>query len=86
MTKLEDRVGKIEERNTRVELDKAWETSWTRRIAIAILTYTVLLSYLIATGNGAPFVNALIPAIGFMLSTLAINWLRQVWQKRLGKK
>ena len=29
---LEKEILKIKERNKRVELDKAWETSWTRRI------------------------------------------------------
>ena len=29
---LEKEIEQIKERNKRVELDKAWETSWTRRI------------------------------------------------------
>ena len=29
---LEQEIEQIKERNKRVELDKAWETSWTRRI------------------------------------------------------
>ena len=33
---LENEIIKIKERNKRVELDKAWETSWTRRICIMI--------------------------------------------------
>ena len=32
-------IKKIQERNKRVELDKAWETSWTRKICICILTF-----------------------------------------------
>ena len=35
---LEQRIEKIEERNKRVELDKKWETSLTRKICIMILT------------------------------------------------
>ena len=38
---LENRVKKIEDRNKRVELDKKWETCWTRKICIMILTYIV---------------------------------------------
>ena len=30
LKELEEEVLKIKERNKRVELDKAWETSWTR--------------------------------------------------------
>ena len=29
---LEKEIEKIKERNKKVELDKAWETSWIRRI------------------------------------------------------
>jgi hypothetical protein len=43
---LEARVTKLEVRNRRVDLDKAWETSWTRKIVIAVLTYFVVASYL----------------------------------------
>ena len=42
---LEERVKKIEERNKKVELDKAWETSWTRKIGIIILTYVIVITY-----------------------------------------
>ncbi len=28
---LEEEIKKIKERNKRVELDKSWETSWTRK-------------------------------------------------------
>lgn len=42
---LKERVNKIEERNKKVELNKSWETSWTRRICIMILTYIVVVFY-----------------------------------------
>ena len=42
---LEEEIKKIQERNKRVELDKAWETSWTRKICICILTYIVVVAY-----------------------------------------
>ena len=32
MEELKNRIEKIEKRNKSVETDKAWETSWTRRI------------------------------------------------------
>lgn len=34
---LEKEIGQIKERNKKVELDKRWETCWTRRICICIL-------------------------------------------------
>ena len=40
---LEKENKNINERNKRVELDKKWETSWTRRICIMILTSRTLI-------------------------------------------
>lgn len=40
----------IKERNSRVEADKAWEVSATRRIAICILTYAVAATVLYLIG------------------------------------
>jgi len=81
MKDLEARVAAIEERNKRVELDKKWETSWTRRISIASLTYIVVTSYLFVIHNDKPFINAIVPAAGFLLSTLALKAIRDIWQK-----
>ena len=39
---LEKEIENIKERNKKVELDKSWETSWTRKICIMILTYIVV--------------------------------------------
>ncbi|HSX23667.1 MAG TPA: hypothetical protein VLE74_01055 [Candidatus Saccharimonadales bacterium] len=78
---LESRVAAIEARNKRVELDKKWETSWTRRLSIVALTYLVVLVYLLAIGNNNPFINAFVPAIGFTLSTSLLRSIRVLWQK-----
>lgn len=79
---LEERIKKIEERNKRVELDKAWETSWTRKILIMILTYIVVIiySYLVSKFNNILF-SSLVPVIGFVLSTLSLKLARNVWEK-----
>ena len=42
---LENEIELIKQRNKRVELDKKWETSWTRKICIMILTYIVVIIY-----------------------------------------
>lgn len=77
---LETRLSKIEARNQRVELDKAWETSWTRRLSIASLTYVVVVLYLLIVGNDRPFINACVPPSGFLLSTLVMTRVRKFWQ------
>ena len=77
------RIEKIEERNAKVSLDKRREGSWTRKVAIAIFTYFIVLVYLFVIGNENPWINAIVPPVGFILSTLAIGWLRTYWQNRV---
>lgn len=79
---LEQEISKIKERNKKVELDKAWETSWTRRICICILTYIVVIiySYLIRVYDNI-FLSSLVPVIGFTLSTLSLKVIRNIWEK-----
>jgi hypothetical protein len=82
MKDLEARVKAIEARNTKVEQDKAWEVSWTRRISIAILTYAVIVTYLFVINNSNPWINGAVPAVGFMLSTMAMSWVKALWQRK----
>jgi hypothetical protein len=82
MSDLEKRVSAIEERNSRVELDKQWETSGTRRTFLVILTYLVIAGYLMAIHKDKPFINALVPAMGFFLSTLVLHQVRNLWEKK----
>lgn len=84
MKNIEERITAIEARNKRVELDKAWETSWTRRLSIAGLTYIVIAIYLIVTGHDQPFINAIVPPVGFILSTLVLRRVRRIWQAKRG--
>ena len=83
LKEIEERLAKIEERNKRVELDKTWETSWTRKICIMILTYIVVIiySYLIRNIDNV-FLSSLVPVIGFTLSTLSLSIVRKVWEKK----
>lgn len=76
---LEERIARLETRNKRVEADKAWETSWTRRLAIMALTYIVVVIYLKFVVHIEPWINALVPVIGFFLSTLTLSVIKQRW-------
>ena len=80
--KIENEIKKIKERNKRVELDKAWETSYTRRIFICILTYIVVILYSYSIKNSDNiFLSSLVPVIVFSLSTLSLKGIRVIWQK-----
>ena len=83
---LEQKIEKIEERNKKVELDKAWETSWTRKICIMVLTYilVIIYSYLVRNYDNI-FLSSLVPVIGFTLSTLSLNLIRKLWENKYKK-
>lgn len=83
---IEERVAAIEARNERVEHDKAWETSWTRRISTLVLTYVVIAVYLKVVVHIDPWVNAIVPAIAFMLSTMTLGFLKKEWLRRNAAK
>lgn len=82
--KVEIEIKNIKARNKRVELDKKWETSWTRRFCICVLTYIVVVIYcfMIEAGSNI-FLSSLVPVIGFMLSTLSLGLVRKIWEKRI---
>ncbi len=81
LSDLERRVSVIEKRNTRVELDKRWETSWVRRVAVIIFTYVAIGMYLQFIHVTDPWLNAIVPAVGFFLSTLTLSVIKQFWMK-----
>ena len=79
---LEKEIIQIKERNKKVELDKAWETSWTRKICIMILTYIVVIIYSYVIRNiDNIFLSSLVPVIGLTLSTLSLKYIRTIWEK-----
>ncbi|HLD02739.1 MAG TPA: hypothetical protein VJC07_03510 [Candidatus Nanoarchaeia archaeon] len=79
-------IRNIIDRNKRVELDKAWETSKTRRFIIAVLTYVVIAIFLIAIDVKNPWLNALVPAAGFWLSTLTLPFFKKAWARYFYRK
>ena len=75
-------IESIKARNASVELDKKWETSWTRRIIICVLTYIVVVIYSMAIqAISNPFLSSVIPVVGFFLSTLSLKLIRKIWEK-----
>lgn len=83
---LEQEIATIKERNTRVESDKAWETSVSRKIIIAVLTYIVIVIFFFVAKLPDPFINAIVPTTGFVLSTLSIPVFKQLRIKHFFEK
>jgi len=78
---LERRISEIEKRNARVEADKAWETSFARRGLLVLFTYLAVGAYLAAIGVSDAWLNAIVPAFAFMLSTLTLPYFKGIWLK-----
>ena len=82
MKTIEERLQDIEERNVRVEQDKAWEGSLARIFTISAITYIVAVVLLCAMKASHPFLNALVPVLGFILSTQSLPFIKKIWTKK----
>jgi len=76
---LQLEIEEIKKRNQRVEADKAWETSWTRRLIVLALTYIVIVIFFFFAQLPSPFLNAIVPSLAFVLSTLTIPMFKKWW-------
>ncbi len=76
---FEERIQKIEQRNVKVQQDKAWEISFTRKALIALITYLIASWFMYLIKVEDYWSNALIPTIGYLLSTLSIPIVKQYW-------
>ncbi len=80
---IEKEIEIIKERNKRVEADKAWEISWTRRLFIVISTYIIAGIWLVVIHDTFPWLKAFIPSVGYMLSTLSLPFVKNWWTSHL---
>lgn len=85
MENLEEKIDSVIERNERVEANKAWETSKTRKSLILIITYIIAFAVMWGINISDPHLNAFIPTLGFYLSTLSIGFFKKLWIKKLYK-
>ena len=76
---IKNKIQTIENRNKRVELDKAWETSFARKIIIAVLTYFTIVLFFLVASLPKPFINSVVPTTSFLLSTLSLPFFKKIW-------
>jgi len=79
-------VDAIKQRNVKVEADKAWETSWVRRICIAVFTYIIAATYMNYAGFNNPYLGAFVPSGGYLLSTMSLPFIKNFWIENIYKK
>jgi len=79
LNNIKKEIDILKERNKKVELDKSWETSYTRRALLVLFTYLAVGIYLNVIGVEKPWMNAIVPAVAFMLSTLTLPFFKKLW-------
>lgn len=72
----------IKERNRKVELNKKWEVSFTRRFLLVLFTYVSIGLYMTVIGINDAWLNAIIPSLGFLLSTLTLPFFKNRWMRK----
>jgi sterol desaturase/sphingolipid hydroxylase (fatty acid hydroxylase superfamily) len=81
LEQIKEDIAKIKERNKRVETDKKWEGSFTRRGLLVLFTYLAIGFYLQAIQIPMSWLNAIVPAVAFLLSTLTMPFFKKLWSK-----
>lgn len=79
MQNMEETLEAVLERNKRVEAEKAWEVSFTRRAFLAALTYVTAVLLLWLIGEERFLLLSFIPAISYVFSTLTLPWMKRIW-------
>ena len=88
MTELEQiqqDIASLKNRNKKVEADKVWETSWFRKVLIAVLTYIVIVIFFVTAEFQRPMTSAIVPTLGFILSTITVPIIKKIWLDRRNK-
>ncbi len=85
LEKIAQEIDQLKDRNKRVDVNKAWETSKTRKALILALTYIVVVIFFFVTHLPNPFINAIVPSLGFFLSTLSVSVVKDWWIKHIYK-
>lgn len=80
---LESEITALKSRNARVEIDKAWEVSKTRRVIICVITYFVAVLVLKIIDAENYWLGAFVLVVGFLLSTLSLPVFKKIWIKNL---
>lgn len=76
---LRQEIEAIKARNKRVEADKGWETSWTRNIFIAVVTFVLAYILMLLITESQPFGKALVGSVLYLLSTQTYGILKKWW-------
>ncbi len=85
-TQVQEEIRRINERNKRVEADKAWETSKTRKAVIAIFIYIFASLIFVSIKVPDPFLNAIIPTAAFVISMASFGFFKEYWIEKVYRR
>lgn len=86
LEELKSEIDQIKARNKKVEADKAWETSLLRKVIVVVLTYIVVVIFFVTAKLPEPFINAIVPSLAFILSTLTVPVFKNWYIKKIYKQ
>jgi hypothetical protein len=85
LERLFSKVEALETRNLEKDFGKKFEGSWTRVACIILLTYFIIylyLKYSLNVDDAAK--NAVVPALGFTMSTWSMSLIKPIWRRLTG--
>lgn len=82
LSELKKQVAIIQQRNKSVEANKAWETSFSRRATVCLITYLTANLLLFILGVKDFYLSAIVPTAGFILSTLSLPPIKKWWIRK----
>lgn len=80
---LQAEIDTLRARELKLESYKAWETSYCRLGVLVTKTYIVAAVFLQTIGAQRPLVGALVPVLGYVISTLTLPIIRRWWVQRV---
>jgi hypothetical protein len=79
LEQVERDLAEIKLRNARVDANKAWEVSSFRIVCICAITYIVAAALLWFIGAEHFWLGALVPTVGFFLSSRSLPAVKRWW-------
>eukprot|EP01041_Mallomonas_annulata_P010036 gene10036-20898_t len=79
ISELRCRLDTLDHRHALDDKGKKFDSSWTRVLIIMAITYVSLSNYMHLIGVGDPLRGAVVPTIGFYLSTWSLCFMRKLW-------
>lgn len=82
LTPVDDIIA-LKEKNKKIEADKAWETSWTRRGIIAAVTYVIVVIWLGMIGVQHQFLHATVPVLSYLVAMAGLPFMKKYWLQKV---